>query len=407
MNTKTVAILVVAAAAVGGVALLVDSRSRGVAGGGGEGASDARGDASAVGSVLLPTLASRVNDAALLRISQGETTLTMKRMPGDSAADASWVIDERGGYPAKFEAVRSAMIALSQFAIAERKTAMPERYADIGVQDPGQPVKADKQPPTLVTVQDAKGETLASLIVGDVKWGGGGGGQQYFVRRSGEAQSWLAGLGSGAASGARLELQPTIASWVNAEIVNIARDRIKLVSLRSASDTIMAVRDSEETQAFALRDIPKAADGTTRALRSQGTVDQLPTAASFLNLEDVAAASTLESAFTLESTTTAEFRTFDGLVLVIRVASKDGKDWAMLEASFDESVVPTAAPPVPPAEGATDVPAPTAETAKYDAARAEAETLRKRFSGWAYQIPEWKARTLRTTWSELLAEEAE
>jgi hypothetical protein len=394
MNTKTVAILVVAAAAVGGVALLVDSRSR--AGGGG---SSAGGEASAaIGGVLLPTLASRVNDATLLRIAQGDKTLTIKRLTGDSAADASWVIEERGGFPAKFEAVRGAVIALSQLVGVEKKTSLPERYADIGVQDHGQPAKPDKQPSTLVTVQDAKGETLASLIVGDVKWGGGG--QQYFVRKSGEAQSWLAGLGSGGASGARLDVQPAITSWVNAEIVNIARDRIKLVSLRTGAESIMAVRDSEATQSFTLRDVPKGADGSARAIRSQGTVDQLPTPVSFLNLEDVAAASTVESAFTPEATVAVEFRTFDGLVLVIRVATKDGNDWAMLEASFDESVVPA---PAPAAEG--DTQAPAADTAKFDAARKEAEALQQRLAGWAYQIPEWKSRTLRTTWSELLAEE--
>src|SRR5258708_6138575 len=70
---------------------------------------------------------------------------------------------------------------------------------------------------TLVTIKADKGGTTAAAIIGNIKWEGSKPG--VYIRKAGEPQSWLAD--------GKIELPGDFTGWVDPQIVNIPRDRVK------------------------------------------------------------------------------------------------------------------------------------------------------------------------------------
>src|SRR5688500_14284539 len=126
----------------------------------------------------VPGLDAAVNEAKQVRIvGAGEKPIaTLAR------GDDGWTGVEKG-YPADLSKVRELLLKLSDAKLVEPKTSVAESYAKLGVED--------------VKSADAKGVRLeidglkapARLIVGNYN---GRSGDGTFVRREGEAQSWLA-----------------------------------------------------------------------------------------------------------------------------------------------------------------------------------------------------------------------
>ncbi len=135
----------------------------------------------AFGEKLSPGLLEKINDVAVMSIEHEGDAVTFVK---DSAGN--WSLMESAGYPADKERLRNALIGLAGLEKIEPKTALPEYYADIGVEDSGVNAKS-----YLVTLLDADGGQLLNLLIGKstsgIRWNG----QGYFVRKPDEAQSWL------------------------------------------------------------------------------------------------------------------------------------------------------------------------------------------------------------------------
>src|SRR5262245_41186980 len=175
MKTKAILILGVLAVGVVAVAAIVSRRDRA------ETPTDSVAPAAAP---FFEGLAPRLNDVALIQIKHGEKEFTIQK-----AGDA-WQVAEKGGYPAKAEDVKKALFQLGGLRKAEERTTKPALYSELGVQDPdGKPPKEGQTGPSLVTLKDAGGQPVATAIIGNTKWGAKPG---VFIRKPGEAQSWLA-----------------------------------------------------------------------------------------------------------------------------------------------------------------------------------------------------------------------
>ena len=134
------------------------------------------------GRPLLPDLIDRINDIEVISIEHGGKTMTFLHNAG-----GNWSLMEEDGYPADKERIRNMLIGLARLEKIEPKTALPEFYTDLQVEDN----TAENSKSYLVTLLNAEGEQIAGLLVGKnisgVTWDG----QGYFVRFPNDAQSWL------------------------------------------------------------------------------------------------------------------------------------------------------------------------------------------------------------------------
>src|SRR5579884_2532172 len=197
MNARTLYLLVAVAIVALGVAVAI-RMSR-----------EPQAEADAQSKPLLPTLSGHVNDVSAIAITAaGDQTIVTVKRAGDG-----WHIVERWDYPADITEIRGLLVKLDRATLLEPKTSNPKRYAEIGVDD--------------VASKDAKGVLVTlsgvappnKVIVGNYS----GTSQGTFVRRDGEAQSWLA-------SG-NLTVPKALAEWEKRDIVDIPAAKIASITL--------------------------------------------------------------------------------------------------------------------------------------------------------------------------------
>lgn len=365
MNQRTILAVALVAVVVVGVAAVLSQKNR------------VPSTAAPAREALFPELASpeRVNQIATVSIKRDGSEFTLKKGP------AGWTLAERGGYPVLVDKVKELAVGLGQLRNAEPKTSKPELYAKIGVQDLGsKPAEDDANAgatgPALLTLRDDKDAVVASVLVGNTKWEGNQ--QSVYLRKAGEAQSWLAQ--------GKLDVPTQVIQLVETKIVEVPRDRLRMASVTHPDGTYAVVeRETPEASSFTIRDVPSG-----RSPRTPTSAEALATALASVTLEDVRPASAVR--FTNADGTTAgpvgEWRTFDGLVVTFQMVEEGEAAYAQVVAAFDEN------------SAAAEI---TGALKPADEVKKEVEAINARVSGWAYLIPSWKAPTLKTKLEDLLA----
>jgi hypothetical protein len=378
MNAKTLGVVALGAVVLAGAAAVVVTRSQ------------QSMQSQEFGGLLFPQLGSKANDAATIAINAGGTVTTLEKKSG------TWHYAEKNGYPVNIEKIKEVVVGLSQLKELEPKTSKPDRYAEIGVEEPpttAPPMGLDGHPQTAsqatrITIKDASGTTLASALIGKQRYGTP---PSVFVRKDGEAQSWLA-QGS-------IDIPRTPIAWFDPQISAVEHARLKQVTVTQPGEStapLVINRPTGEDAPFHVASLPEG-----RELKTPTAADPTATALTFMSFDDLRPAGEIIPADGA-GLTTYRAETFDGLVITAKVIEKDGKTWAAFEAAVDEASLPPATPPAP-AEGAVQPAVPT-KTAQE--VRDEVAGFNKRHAGWAYAIVEYKARSLRTTMAELLADPA-
>lgn len=393
MRTKTLGLLaVVTGVAVLGAAIAYSTRSA-------ERVAD-----SGSKTELFPDLSERVNEASKLIVEKGADRLELERR------DDSWVIASKGGYPAKFETVKKTIMQVAELKQVEPKTAKAELHSRIGVQDPGEGAESMR-----VSLEGAEGESLASVIVGQRTWHGGK--SHVYVRKAGEAQSWLAE--------GTIDADASVLTWTDRELLRIDQSRIQSVTVTHPDGTSYTLSRPDSTQRnFALENPPEG-----RSLTSEAAGNPIATNLSYLGLSDVMAASS--GALDFSGAVEATYRTFDGLVVTVRtIETDDLKTWAEIRAAVElpeEAAGETGATPeeagAPEARASEAAPSETepegeeaegqqpeageaaggdAQEPETPAVVAEAERLNEKLGGWWFLIEEWKAGNFRKRLDEIL-----
>ena len=310
------------------------------------------------GVLMFPDLSDHVNEVTEIHVRDGKGTLTVRR------GEKGWALDNKAGYPARDDRVRTAIIGLSELALSEPKTRLPERYADLQVED----VEADESKSVELFLRDEDGGDLASVIIGrrkfsytDLAEGG------LYVRRPGEAQSWFATGEFGART------DPIY--WLKTQILDLPREEVAaMMTVQPDGTQLVISKASPDTPFFTVADLPEGA-----RLRSPGAPDQLGAAMVGLDLADVAPVGEVD--FSGDNLARAQAKTFGGLVVDVDMVGKDGKVWARFAAS-------------------------TATQATAEAVR-QSQDINARLSGWAYQIKDYQIRNLRMPLAALLKPEGE
>ncbi len=284
------------------------------------------------------------NAVAKVLVTGSESTFTLVR-----DEDGSWMAPERFGYRVANDKVRDLVVALSDMRLVEAKTLREDRYARLAVDDPSKEGSDALQ----IKLEDAGGAVLTDVIIGKRvyrKTGSKPGGT--YLRRGGEAQSWLASGG--------LTVAKQLTEWLDPGIIDIAGSLVERVEVSLADGEYTVLRDGEGD--LALEVVP---DGRT-VVKTE--LERMVNGLTSLRLDDVVPASQLDAigADSLASTT---YVTKSGLALTVTLTRAAEDNWVVLKAAYRAG------------QSQDDE-----ETAK-----AEAEALNARLSPWAYKVASYAA----------------
>jgi len=301
------------------------------------------------GERVFPPLAAKVGDVAQVTIQRAAGTFTLAKQ-----ANGGWGVAEKSNYPADGSKVRQLVIGLAELTLVEPKTAKPDAYPKLEVEDAAK----EGAKSSLVTLKDGSGSKLGELIVGKRRVDRlGTGVDGLYIRRPGEAQSWLA-------SGT-VEIQPDAKDWLDKKVANVAATRVKSVTLVQPDGAKVVLQREKPEDKFAVADAPEGAK-----TKSDYTVSEPGSALENLELTDVQPEASLP--FPNDGVYQAEIATFDGLDVKVRLIEKDGTNWLRLAAT-----------------GTGD-------------AEKEAKEITDKAAPWVYAVAPYKANPLKTKLADLI-----
>ncbi len=419
MNPKTILILVAATAAIGALAYFVSSSnspSRSTS-------TNTADTQQPAGTLLFPQAASKAADVARVVIQQGDKKLTFTRLVSPAKTSrtetSQWGINEKDNYPALDDKVRALLRSVINATSIETKTASPELYEKIGVDDPTKrpppPAPADaqsvpkdqkKDPNYLVSLADSSGANIASLIIGKKQDAANWDPEKAttYVRPADQAQSHLV------RATFTIAMEPI--EWLKRPPLDTAAGAFKSLRVQqpttkdaAGNDVPGAVVDIERPDAtienYIVKQKPEG-----RALTDDMMHRSALIALSSLSADDVAKVATIDFA----NAVTATYTTFDGALYTVRSVPKDGKYWINISVTSDPALF-TPTKPIPDTDPAKQAEANQAaaqqdETRKAEVAK-EVADLNARLSPWVYLVSEYTGKQFRVTLEQLLKPETQ
>lgn len=270
------------------------------------------------GSKMLPSFGSDAAKVAALEIKQGANTLTLEKKGN------AWGIKERAGYPADTEKVRALMVRLAQADLLELKTRKVDRYPLVELEDPaGKDAKSRG-----IRALDAKGGVLADIVAGKRRPDAFGAGKgATYVRKAGDAQTWLA-------SG---EIDPPLSArdWVKPQVLELDSSTLSKATVEIEGEEPLKIERTTDKVVFV--DFP--AEG--KKLKDTYAADSLLRSAATIDLEDVRKAPATPSA---KDTSKVTFETSKGLKVTQTIRREEGgaANWMSISASGEGDAKKTA-----------------------------------------------------------------
>lgn len=296
-------------------------------------------------ALAFPDLAQRLQSAAKIEVVRHDGTLAVERR------GETWVLPAKGGYPVRPEKLRELLTGLTELRLTERRTANPDMLDRLGLEEPTRAGATS----TLLRVLDANGGVIAELVIGRRRVRTQGHvPESAYVRRPGETQAWLAE--------GRIPVDADPQLWLDRDIANIPRDRVRRVTVhRAEAPELVLTRSGDPDGKLG---ITTPAD----ALPAEETsLDEVGRAFEFLTFLDVRPEAEIPGTALGE----ARFELTDSLAITVR-PRKDGEAvWITLAAEGDD------------------------EAARYNA----------RWRGWAYQVGQWKEKAFLPLLADLRQEE--
>ncbi|MCW5773504.1 MAG: DUF4340 domain-containing protein [Rhodospirillaceae bacterium] len=313
----------------------------------------------APGERMFPGLtADAVNGATNLAVTAKGKTITVYKK------DGTWVVKEMADYPADPSLVRKALFSLLEIRPYEAKTRDPKRLAKLELEDPKGKDAQSKQ----LTVKDKDGKVLADIVVGksnttNVILGK----EMVYVRKAGDNQAWLA---EGDPS-----LKDAVLDWVKRDVIDIDVERVAEVETKNpkGEEVLHLAKTKPDDKEYTVKNLPEG-----RKPKEARTIGYVAEALDNVQLDDVKKAADID--FAKNGVGTGTWRTFDGLLIKVRMAEQDKKFWVTLTAEVDEEAL------------LKEKPKAGSKLKDAETVRKEAAEINTRVRGWAYHLPTTSSR---------------
>lgn len=301
-------------------------------------------------STLFPGIEQEFNRITRIEIADKDGAVIIARAGTGNSVEAGWVLPEKHDYPADRAAVRRLLLAFARMEAIDAKTRQPALYDRLGLRD----LAAGDSRARRVTLWSGA-EPVASILIGDraashTPGGSATGTERAYLRRAGEAETWLADNVP--------EVVAKASEWLDDRLFSLAKDRIAEITVRHDNGEELRLSRADADAEFTLDQLPKG-----RSLKAYGGAEALASALAFLAFDDVRPAGQDEP-----ETAQATFTTFDGLAVTVGVQG----NWVRFSA--------TGAGP-------------------------EADDINGRLGRWRFALPDYKIRDLVPMLEQLLAPE--
>lgn len=289
------------------------------------------------GEALAPALDRNINSVATIEFKQGDKALTLVK------SGTGWTVKERGGYPADAAKIASFVRHLATTQLMEPRTRVKERFDLLELEAPTSKTSKSRQ----VRVLDAGGQVLADVVLGKTKVEAFGSGRNgIYVRRSAEAQTWLASGEPRASFEVKDWVAPT---FFNFDVANLRR-----ITYEHPGEPPLVVEKGTEKDAK-LKLVEPVPAG--KKLKDTANVEGFPVAFATMDLDDVRK---LTATPTGDQVSTIRLETDKGLTITMR-ARKDGDAiWLSYSATGEGE------------------------------AKKQADEMTAKGAGWEFKLPSWK-----------------
>jgi hypothetical protein len=272
-------------------------------------------DVKANGAKLVPAVA-RGAKVGAIAINQVGQTLTLV-----ADKDNKWSLKERAGYPADPEPIRRLLVAIAQAEKVEGKTRNADRHAVLEVEALGKDAKSKG-----VTLLDAAGTTLASLIVGKKKAEAFGSGKSgTYVRTDKDVQAWLVN--------SEIDVTTEVRRWIKPGIFETDGAKLADVKLEVAGEETIEITRVDGKLAF------KGLPGEGKKLKDAGAADAIARASAQLEAEDVRR---LDQTPTGAGVSTVTLKGDKGLGVTLRLRREADAAWVSVSATGEGEAKATA-----------------------------------------------------------------
>ncbi len=264
------------------------------------------------GEAVFPAVAGKADEVGQMVVARGDAGFTLQRK------GEQWVLAARGDYPVRAEQAQKAVSALAGLRLMEPKTAKTELLPRLEVEDPaGKDAKS-----MLVTLKNKEGAEIGKIVLGKSRPDSLENPRPgIYVRRPGEQRAWLA------EGDPRIRLD--VSDWIERSIVSIKADRVREVATIAPDRSRLVVsRDKADDKDFKIASLPEG-----HKIKSQSNVNDLAGTLDVLLIDDVQGATAIP--FPATGAEQAEFRTFDGLMVRLTVADRNGEKWVRIEATAE------------------------------------------------------------------------
>lgn len=315
-------------------------------------------DAVSNNALLFPDLRDKVNDVTTITITRaGDETPTVIRKTAEA-----WVVESRDDYPADVSKLRAIMLGLAAAKTMEQKTANPDLYGQLGVDDPA--IENSKGTRLQVTGADMNYD----IVIGNVAQPG-----TRYVRNFSESPSWL------------IDKDPAIpdsaAEWMLKDLIDLQSAAVRAVTITHPDgEQIRISRESADVTDFTVADIPQ-----DRELKYATVANGISSALAGLKFDDVRKGDSFEG-----DVVSGNFETFAGDQIVVLTSKANDETWISLAVIAGENV-----------GGNADETSSANENTGVNA-----RAISERVSGWQYKIAEYKADQLTRRWDDILKAEA-
>src|SRR6185503_5328809 len=239
-----------------------------------------------------------VNSASSLTITAKTKSFTVYQK------DGTWVVKEMSDYPADPGLIRKALFSLTELRPYEAKTKDAARLAKLELEDPKGKDAQSKQ----LSVKDKDGKVLADVIYGKANTTNVIlGKEMVYVRKADSDQAWLA------------EGDPTLKAepldWILREVIDVDVERVKDLEKKSPKGELVLeiAKAKQDDKEYAVKNMPQG-----RKPKEARTIGYVAESLDNVNLDDVKAVGEID--FEKNGIGTGTWRTFDGLVIKVRMA---------------------------------------------------------------------------------------
>lgn len=294
---------------------------------------------------VFPGLADRLGELAWVRVARGAAKVDSANVAG------RWVVVDKDNYPADPARLHRLLLDLAGLTLAEPDPPGVDRSTRLDLDG------AAGGEPTLISLRGRTGDTVAEAIVATAPKSAAAGGADLVYIRTPGAERASPARGS-------LELPEEPLGWLDRGIIDLPPARVASLRLTNADGIALAMTRHSPEAAFAVANLPEGA-----RLKTDSRLSDLAAALSGLTFDDVKPLALMEIPET--GLARAEFTTFDGLAIALRLFVHEGADWVAVAVSGT------------------------------GAAEAESEAINKKLARWIYAIPPARAKLLRTAPSDL------